>query len=248
MKLEKEKILVIGAGGGIGTAVVDTLLSDGAEVVAADLVRPASNSMHNIVCDVTNSESIDSAVAEVVERIGGITGVAYVAGLLHDASPIDQFDFEVWDRVFDINVKGIVRMAHAVVPIMRSSGGGRIVNVASWWGRSGHAFFSAYCASKSSVISLTQSMAEELASAGIRVNAVAPGNIDTSMHRNALETEAKKRGLSPEEMKEIEWEKIPLGFAGPPHSIADAIAFLLSDRSSYITGATIDVNGGVLFH
>lgn len=248
MPLKGEKILVIGAAGGIGTSVVETLLSDGAEVVAADLVLPHTASAHNLLCDVTSAESVNAAVSETVQRIGGLTGVAYVSGLLHDAKPIDEFDLKIWDQVFDVNVKGMVRVAHAVVPMMKRAGKGKIVHVASWWGHHGHAFFSAYCASKASVVSLTQSMAEELASAGIRVNAVAPGNIDTSMHRNALETEANKRGISFQEMKDIEWAKIPMGFAGPPRSIADAISFLLSDRSSYVTGATIDVNGGVLFH
>jgi NAD(P)-dependent dehydrogenase (short-subunit alcohol dehydrogenase family) len=126
--------------------------------------------------------------------------------------------------------------------------GAAIVGIASWWGRSGHAYYAAYCTSKAGVISLVQCLAAELAPEGIRANAVSPGNIDTQMHRSALESEAAERGVSFEEMKAIEWAKIPLGIAGPPQSIADAVLFLSSDKSSYITGATLDVNGGVQFN
>jgi NAD(P)-dependent dehydrogenase (short-subunit alcohol dehydrogenase family) len=85
-----------------------------------------------------------------------------------------------------------------------------------------------------------------LAPSGIRVNNVAPGNMNTSMHTDALQSEADKRGITFEEMREIEWAKVPLGIAGPPRAIADCMAFLLSDNASYITGGTFDVNGGVL--
>lgn len=146
-----------------------------------------------------------------------------------------------------MNLRGVFLMTKTFIPLLPNHEGANIVCIASWWGRSGHAYYSAYCTSKAGVISLVQCLAGELAEQGIRVNAVAPGNIDTPMHRNALETEASARGISFEEMKEIEWAKIPLGFAGAPENIADAVAFLSSENASYITGATLDVNGGVLF-
>ena len=110
-----------------------------------------------------------------------------------------------------------------------------------------HGFFSAYCASKAALISLTHSAAAELATDNIRVNSVAPGNIATSMHFTALREEAEKRGITFEEMKKIEWDKIPLGRAADPAEVVAAIAFLASADGTYLTGTTIDVNGGVLF-
>jgi len=124
---------------------------------------------------------------------------------------------------------------------------GTITFISSWWGRSGHAYFSSYCASKAAVIVFAQALAEELAP-DIRVNTVCPGNIDTKMHRAALHTEAAERGITFEEMKDIEWAKIPLKIAGPPSAIANALVWLASPAASYVTGASLDVNGGVVFH
>ena len=245
--LDGQRILVTGAGGGIGTAVVETLAAEGALVVATDLrTPPQGQAAAAFACDVTDGESVANAVDKAAEILGGLTGIAYVTGVLHPAHPIAEFPLETWDWVFDANVKGMVRLAHSGVPALLNAGGGSIVTISSWWGFSGHAYFAAYCASKAALRIFTQSMAEELAGSGIRVNSVAPGNIDTSMHRDALTTEAEKRGLSFEEMKDLEWRKIPLQFAGPPQCIADSVAFLMSSQASYITGATLDVNGGVM--
>jgi len=132
------------------------------------------------------------------------------------------------------------------IPALRTAKKASIVTISSWYGRSGHAFFSAYCASKAAVISLTQTAAAELAP-DIRVNSVAPGNVATRMHFTALEEEAVKRGISTEEMKNIEWAKIPLERAADPAEMASAVYFLASEQGSYLTGATLDVNGGCGF-
>jgi NAD(P)-dependent dehydrogenase (short-subunit alcohol dehydrogenase family) len=118
---------------------------------------------------------------------------------------------------------------------------------ALWYGKSGHGLFSAYCASKAALISLTHSAAAELAPDRIRVNSVAPGNVATDMHFRALREEADKRSVTFDEMKDTEWSKIPLGRAADPSEIAAAIAFLSSSDGAYLTGATIDVNGGCMF-
>src|SRR5699024_10247890 len=146
----------------------------------------------------------------------------------------------------NVNLRGVFLACRELSPLIPAQSGGTIVTISSWWGQKGHAFYSAYCTSKAGVINLTQCLASELAERGIRVNSIAPGNIDTVMHRAALEGEAAERGITFEEMRAIEWEKIPLGVAGPASSIVDAAYWLASDQSSYITGATIDVNGGVL--
>lgn len=243
--LTGQRIFVTGAAGGIGREVVNVLVENGAEVIGTDL-RVVSDTQASLFleCDVTSQESVDAAVAQANDRLGPLTGLAYVTGFNHAAMPISDFSMDMWDKVYDINVKGVVRCAKAIVPQLSS--GASIVTTTSWWSYTGKAYFAAYCSSKAALKSLTQSMADELAPRGIRVNNVAPGNINTIMHTEALETEAVKRGITYEEMKDIEWAKIPLGIAGPPRSIGDCMAFLFSDKASYITGGTFDVNGGVL--
>lgn len=201
-----------------------------------------------IPADVSQPESVRRVAAQVEAWAGRVDVLALLAGVLQQANKVTEIDLDEWDRVNNVNVRGVFLMAKHLVPLMPKGGSSSIATIASWYGHSGHGFFAAYCASKAGVISLTQSLADELAEDGIRANTVCPGNIDTQMHRDALAAEAKERGITFEEMKDIEWSKIPLGIAGPPGSIADAVEFLTSDKASYITGASIDVNGGVLFH
>jgi len=198
--------------------------------------------------DVSRPESVRQIAERVREWAGRVDVLALLAGVLQRANKVTEIDIDEWDRVNNVNVRGVFLMAKYLVPLMPTGGGSSIATIASWYGHSGHGYFAAYCASKAGVISLTQSLADELAEDGIRVNTVCPGNIDTQMHRDALAAEARERGITFEEMKDIEWSKIPLGIAGPPGSIADAVEFLTSEKASYITGASIDVNGGVLFH
>jgi NAD(P)-dependent dehydrogenase (short-subunit alcohol dehydrogenase family) len=128
---------------------------------------------------------------------------------------------------------------------MQKQHSGAIVLTASFWGRKGFAYYAAYCASKAGVISLTQTLSEEMAPYGVRVNSVAPGMINTQMHEKALREEAAERGLAFEEFRDSEWAKIPLGKAGEAEDISNAHLFLASDDAKYVTGASLDVNGGV---
>ena len=136
--------------------------------------------------------------------------------MLQKVGPIEHLDLHEWDRVLNINVRANVILMKHFIPTLRAAGGGSIVTVSSWYGKSGHGLFSAYCASKAALISLTHSAAAELASDKIRVNSVAPGNVATDMHFKALREEADKRSVTFEEMKDTEWNKIPLGRAAEP--------------------------------
>ena len=162
-----------------------------------------------VVADVT-TEAGCAKVAEAAKKVDGpVKFLGLVAGTLGDVGSVETIAMAEWDRIFGVNLRANVLMMKQFIPGLRAAGGGSIVAITSWYGRSGHAYFAAYCASKAALISLTQSAAAELAGDNIRVNSVAPGNVATRMHFTALAEEAVKRGISAEEMKAIEWAKIP---------------------------------------
>ncbi|WP_320669114.1 SDR family NAD(P)-dependent oxidoreductase [Patulibacter defluvii] len=250
-------VMIVGAARGVGLATAQAFAREGATLALAD-IDPAIESVATALdgvgddrvlarrVDVTDGEQCRGLAAATVERFGRIDVLAVVSGVLQKTARISDLPIEEFDRVLAVNTKGPLLMAQAVLPQMREQGGGRIVNVASWFAYNGHAYFGGYCASKFALRAITQAIAEEEAEHGITANCVSPGNVDTEMHRRALREEAESRGITAEEMKAIEWAKIPLGHACPPEDIADAIVFLGSDQSRYMTGASLDVNGGVL--
>ncbi|MEJ6488780.1 SDR family NAD(P)-dependent oxidoreductase [Leucobacter sp. USCH14] len=253
--------VITGAGGGMGVEAALRFAATGHRLALLDLSGPRLDevadqvraSHHDVEiltvpCDVSDPASVSNARNAVQAWSGDVHALLLIAGVLQKAAPVTELSVEEWDRTFDVNIRGVFLMIREFSPLMPEHAGASIVAIASWYGRSGHGLFSAYCASKAGVINLMQSVASELAPKGIRANTVCPGNIDTEMHRKALREEAEERGISFEEMKAIEWAKIPLEIAGPPTSIIDAVEYLASERASYVTGASIDVNGGVLFH
>ncbi len=219
---------------------------DSVRQLPGELEGGGADRVKAFVTDITDDDNVNTLKADVSTAFGRLDALALVAGMVQTAAPVTELDPQHWRQVLDVNLTGPFLLSRALTPLL-SREGGTITMVSSWWGRSGHAFFSAYCASKAAVIVLVQALAEELAP-HIRVNTVCPGNIDTGMHRAALQSEAEKRGISFEEMKDIEWAKIPLKIAGPPAAIANAIVWLASPDASYVTGASLDVNGGVVFH
>ncbi len=250
--------VLTGAAGGIGKATTERLLKEGWSLVlvdrddsirdvAASTEVPGDQKVIGVAADIADPSTygaIDVAVAEIGAPLKLL---ALVAGVLQEVGSIENLEIEEWDRVFNINLRANMLLMKHFIPALRAANGAAIVTVSSWYGKSGHGFFGAYCASKAGLISLTHTAADELAKDKIRVNTVAPGNVATSMHLDALTEEALKRNITFEEMKKIEWDKIPLERAAYPSEIADAINFLAGPDSNYITGATIDVNGGCLF-
>ena len=250
--------IITGAAGGVGRVTAERFAKDGWDLVlvdvvdsvnevAAEVARASGRKAVAVKTDITQEANL-TAIDAALRQVGGqLKFLGLVAAVLQKVGPIETLELAEWDRVFNINIRANVMLIKHFAPVMRAAGGGSIVTVSSWFGRSGHGFFSAYCASKAALISLTHSAAAELATDNIRVNSVAPGNIATSMHFTALREEAEKRGITFEEMKKIEWDKIPLGRAADPAEVVAAIAFLASADGTYLTGTTIDVNGGVLF-
>jgi len=250
--------IVTGAAGGVGRVTAERFAKDGWDLVlvdvvdsvnevAAEVAKTSGRKAVAVKTDITQEANL-TAIDAALRQVGGqLKFLGLVAAVLQKVGPIETLELAEWDRVFNINIRANVILIKHFAPVMKAAGGGSIVTVSSWFGRSGHGFFSAYCASKAALISLTHSAADELAADKIRVNSVAPGNIATSMHFTALREEAEKRGITFEEMKKIEWDKIPLGRAADPAEVVAAIAFLASTDGTYLTGTTIDVNGGVLF-
>jgi 3-oxoacyl-[acyl-carrier protein] reductase len=185
--------------------------------------------------DLADEAQAAGAVAQAVAALGPVTILVNNAGIW-EGRAVEDLSPREWDRTFHVNARSAFLCTRAVVPHMKRAGGGRIVNVASTAGQRGEAFHSDYAASKGAIIAFTRSLAVELAPAGIRVNCVAPGWVDTEMCAGAFAGGGREA---------IE-ATIPLGRVGRPEEIAGAVLFAASDLSSFMTGAVISVNGGAV--
>lgn len=243
-------VLVSGAGGGIGSAVVQQLVATGHNVVGLDLPGPGLDALASLgdqvavmAGDVTKETDWDDAVALAVERFGRLDGLVNNAGIEGAIAPIVEYANEMFDAVLNVNVKGVWLGMKACVPQLTEGGGGSIVNLSSVAGISGAANLAPYSASKHAVIGLSKSIAREQAAAGIRCNAVCPSPIDTRMMRS-LEDGMKGDG-GREEAKAAISSAIPLGRYGEPSEVADLICFLLSDEARFLSGAAIPIDGAM---
>ena len=241
LRLDGRVALVTGAGGGIGSAIVELFASLGAKVVAADVSGEALRRLPQngpggapIVADVGIPKACDELVAEVVKRHGRIDILVNNAALLI-RKEIDEYEDADWDRTFDVNLRSQFLLCRAASRSMKEQRWGRIVNIAASNVYNGGLFQSAvYAIAKGGTLTLTRSFASRLAPFNICVNTVAPGPVDTPMFRYKL-TEA--------DIAEF-LGRMPLRRIAQPIELARAIAFLSSEWSSYITGQVIDVNGG----
>jgi NAD(P)-dependent dehydrogenase (short-subunit alcohol dehydrogenase family) len=247
----------VGAAGSVGAVTSRSLADEGYDVVLLDAApldevvarveAVEGASARPIKVDLMDEATVASAAQELRESDSPLAVIVVVAAVLQEAAPVTELSADEWDRVMAVNLRGPFLVAKHLVPLLDDDSGSALVTVGSWWGYEGHALFSAYCASKAGLRVLTQALAEELAPRGIRVNMVAPGNIDGPMHRRALAAEAALLGVPEAEVREREWAKIPLGGPARPQDIADAVLFLVGPRSAYMTGSVVDVNGGVVF-
>ena len=240
--------IVTGSGRGMGKATALTLARDGAAVVVndvrRDLVETLVRQIEEVggralpsISDVSDEEQVIAMVADTVKRFGTVDILVNNAGILRATSPIEAIPLDEWDLMMAVNVRGVFLCTRAVLPSMKAKRGGKIVNISSSAGRSFSTFGGAhYTASKAAVLGLTRHTARECAPYGINVNAVAPGSMDTEMVREMA---------TPEHIAGEE-RSIPLRRLGSAQDEANLVAFLCSEESSYITGATIDINGGDL--
>ena len=254
--LEGKVAIVTGGSSGIGLAVVNELLSDGVKVAVADIRSPADMSNSNLFfvkTDVTSSESVNNMVSSVKDHFGTVDILVNNAGINIPALLVDegqQYELseKIWDKVMNVNLKGVFLCAQACGRVFVEKKSGVIINMSSESGLEGSEGQSVYAASKNAVNSLTRSWAKELGKKGVRVVGVAPGIMEaTGLRTLSYETAlAYTRGITIEKLRAgyASTSTTPMGRSGKLSEVANTVAFLSSDKASYIHGVTINIAGG----
>ena len=251
MKLKGRVGIVTGAGSGIGAATALLMALEGARLLLVDrnadglaatrgvIAAAGGTEAETLVADVTEAAPPKMAVADLMARHGRLDTIITCAGI-SPGGTVATMDEAAWDRVFAVNVKGTYTWLHAAIPALARSGGGTIVMVSSQLAFTSLGGNAGYVASKGAILALTKTMAVDHAPQKVRVNAVAPGVIDTPMPRNSLAT----RFTDPEETAKAWAARHPLNRFGRPEEVARAILYLASEDSSFVTGHTLVVDGG----
>ena len=242
----QKAVLVTGAARGIGLATAKQFLADGWRVALLDIDKATLDRTYGalrgangaeaviaLYCDVADAAGVSGALTTVAQKFGRLDALVNNAGIAI-FKPILDVTYEDWSRVLAVNLTGPFLCTQAAVPLMRDCGGGAIVNITSISGLRASTLRTAYGTSKAGLAHLTQQQAIELASLGIRVNAVAPGPVDTAM----------AKAVHTPEIRAAYHDAVPLNRYGLESELAEAIFFLCSDRASYITGQTLAVDGG----
>ncbi|MBN1137606.1 MAG: SDR family oxidoreductase [Anaerolineae bacterium] len=263
--------LITGAGrmGSIGAAVALRLAQDGADVVVADLCAPPTDMPHAsngqweellavareaqslsvrslpLRVDISDAASVQAMVAQVRKDFGRLDILVNNAGVVVGPAPVVDMADEAWRRTLEINATGTFLCCKYALPLMLEwDRGGRVVNMASTAAERPKPFVSAYAASKAAIVALTRSLAQEVAARGVTVNAVLPGDVDTTMKRWGLQLEAQTTNRSYDDIVSATVARIPLGRLATPEDVANLVAFLASDEAAFITGQAYNVTGG----
>lgn len=247
-RLQGKTAIVTGAGSGIGHACALALAQEGANVALVgrrrdrleQLAHEIGNSALALQADVSSKDQIDRVVADTARHFGGINVLLNNAGVLHIGSA-EQITEEQWDETFNLNVRGLWLLSRAVLPHMRKTGGGSIINIASVLGINGARNRAAYAASKGAVVLLTKCMAVDHGQENIRVNAICPGFVETELTAKVI-----SHAPNPDQVRRERTAVHPIGRLGKPEDIAGMAVYLASDESSWVTGAVFPVDGGYL--
>lgn len=243
--------VVTGCSRGIGRAIVKRLAAEGYRVVANDIesqgqelealqaeVVAEGGRCELIFADVSNPAEVQALAGGALEHCGAIDVLINNAGVL-SVHRVEDITPDEWDRIYRVNIKGTFMMCQSFLPHFRERHTGRIINIASIGGKRGGIGQAHYCSSKAAVISFTHNLAMEVGGDGITVNAVCPGIIDTEMGRNNYRDDESFRKVI---------EKTTLGRLGYPEDVSGPVAFFASDDAAFITGQTLNVCGGIIFH
>ncbi len=257
MERFKDKVVMItGAANGIGKASALRFAEEGARVACLDLAldlnqevaeecRKLAGESLALKCNVTDPENLQQVVKEILDKWGRIDILVASAGI-YTGSPLKEVPLEQWQRTIDINLTGVFLSNQAVAPLLMEQGSGSIINVSSMAGKTSFPASAEYSASKSGVIGLTRSVAMEMASSGPTANAICPGNTLTDMVRNVAAKVGPMDGLTAEEWLDMRAHDCPMKRLAEPWEIAGVIAFLASEDSRYITGQSLEVDGGLV--
>jgi len=253
--LKGKVAIVTGGAKGIGASIVEGFVKEGSSVVIADNNLDATHKLEekmqrggakvlSIRTDVTKKSDADRLVSTTLQEFGKIDILVNNAGIVSDINFVDIEEAE-WDRINEVNTKGVYLVTRAVVPHMIAARQGKIVNISSLAGKRGNVGVSHYCASKFAVIGITQSVARELGEYNINVNAVCPGIVRTVMWEVLLDARSRRQGLPREQVWDAWIEQTPLKRPQTPEDMANVVLFLSSEISRNITGEAISVNGGL---
>ncbi len=245
MKLSGKSAIVTGGASGFGAGIVRRFIVEGARVVIADINGDAAIALANEVgdaalglkVDVASADHVAAMVNSTTQSLGGIDILVNNAGVGHKPTSMESLSEEVFDRIFEVNIKSIYRTAQLVVPIMKKNGSGAILNIGSTGGVSPRPNLTWYNASKGWVITATRSMAIELAASGVRVNALNPVAGETPLLKTFM-------GEDTPEIRAKFLASIPIGRFSTPDDMGAAACFLCSDDASMITGVALEVDGG----
>jgi meso-butanediol dehydrogenase/(S,S)-butanediol dehydrogenase/diacetyl reductase len=251
--------VVTGGAKGIGRGIVEALATRGATVVVADLdsdeggrvadelSRSGDHRVEAIAVDVTDAASVNALVRSVIDELGQLDILVNNAGVSRSV-PFVDIDEAEWDRVFDVNVKGVYLACRAVVPHMIARRYGKIINISSMVGKEAIPLFVHYSASKAAVLGLTQGLAKEMAEYDVNVNAVCPGVVRTPLWEPLLDQLSATKGITRDEAFGEFVSAIPLGRPQEPRDVGEVVAFLASDKARNMTGQGINVTGGMQLH
>lgn len=241
--------IITGGASGIGRATTELFAEQGAAVVIADINAADGQKLAEAIgtndgeaifvhCDVTNSKDCKKTVQAAVDNFGRVDILFNNAGVIRRSDVLETSEAE-WDLVMAVNTKSVFLMSKYAIPVIAEGGGGAIINAGSGWGLKGGGKAVSYCASKAAVVNMTRAMAIDHGAQNIRVNCVCPGDTDSPMLRGEAEQLAQDEVAFMAEAAER-----PLGRYGEPMEVAQAVLFLASDASSYVTGAALVVDGG----
>ncbi|MED5019209.1 SDR family NAD(P)-dependent oxidoreductase [Paenibacillus chibensis] len=250
LNLTGKVAVVTGGASGIGLATAELLANFGAHAVLLDINETAGEKAAQDIrgqggqasffrCNVTSAEDCERVVSEISAALGGIHILFNNAGVIRRKTVV-ELDEKDWDLVLDVSLKGVFLLSKYVIPVMEQCGGGSIINTGSGWGLKGGDRAAAYCAAKAGVVNLTKAMAIDHGAANIRVNCVSPGDTDTPLLRD----EAKQLKQDEAAFLVASAGGRPLERLGTPRDIANAVLFLASDLSSWVTGSVLVVDGG----
>ena len=247
-KMSQKVAIITGSSSGIGRATAISIAKEGIKVVIAarrdkegeetiGLVKESGGDGMFVQTDVSNEDSVIALVEETAKRYGRLDYAFNNAGVVEDPAPFTNKTLSSFDKIMAVNVKGVwLSMKHEIPQMLKNGGGGAIVNNSSVFGVIGNPQLPIYVASKHAILGLTKAAALEYAKAGIRINAVAPGAIETEMMEQAIGND--------KQLRQALISLHPIGRAGKPEEIANAVLWLLSDKASFVTGHTLVVDGG----